>query len=71
MNLIMPEVIEVPVELAQFNLPQAVQERLQFLLDQQDSGYPLSQAEQQEAEGLVEIVEFLSLLRLRATRIVK
>ena len=67
----MPEVIEVPVELAQFQLPQAVQSRLQTLLDRQDEGNELSEAERQEAEGLVDLSEFLTLLRLRATRVTK
>jgi hypothetical protein len=65
----MPEIIEIPIELTRFQLPPAVQNRLQFLLDRQDDGYPLSQAERQEAEGLVELVEFLSLLQLRSTRV--
>jgi hypothetical protein len=67
----MPEVIEIPLELTQFQLPQAVQERLQFLLDCQDDGQALSLAERQEAEGLVELAEFLSLLQLRARRVTK
>ncbi|MBD2604928.1 hypothetical protein H6G81_10405 [Scytonema hofmannii FACHB-248] len=67
----MPEIIEIPIELTRFQLPQAVQARLQFLLDCQDEGNTLSQAERQEAEGLVELVEFLSLLRLRSTRVMK
>lgn len=66
----MPEVIEIPIELTRFELPQAVQARLQFLLDRQDEGHALSQAERHEAEGL-ELAEFLSLLRLRATRVIK
>lgn len=65
----MPELIEIPVELTRFQLPQAVQARLQFLLDRQDQGHNLSQAERQEAEGLVELAEFLSLLRLRARQV--
>ena len=67
----MPEIVEIPIELTQFQLPQAVHARLQSLLDRQDEGYTLSQAERQEAEGLVELVEFLSLLRLRSTRVMK
>jgi hypothetical protein len=67
----MLEIIEIPIELTLFQLPQAVQARLQFLLDRQDEGYTLSQVEQQEAEGLVELAEFLSLLRLRSTRVMK
>jgi hypothetical protein len=62
------ETIEIPKELARFQLPNAVQGRLQHLLDKQDSGAGLSGEEQQEAAGLVELAEFLSLLHLRATR---
>ena len=65
----MPEVIELPIELTRFQLPQAVQLRLQALLDRQDTGDELSQAERAEAAGLVELSEFLSLLRLRSTRV--
>jgi hypothetical protein len=67
----MPEVIEIPLELTRFQLPQAVQARLQFLLDHQDEGNTLSQAERQEAEGLIELAEFLSLLSLRSTQVMK
>ena len=67
----MLEVIEVPVELARFQLPEAVQARLHLLLDRQDEGQALTQGERQEAEGLVELSEFLSLLRLRSTRVMK
>jgi hypothetical protein len=56
-------------QLVRFELPPAVQARLQYLLDRQDQGLPLSETERQEAEGLVEIAEFLSLLRLRAERV--
>lgn len=67
----MLEVIEIPIELTQFQLPEAVQARLQYFLDRQDEGNPLSQAEREEAEGLVELAEFLSLLRLQSTRVIK
>ncbi len=67
----MAEVIEIPIELTRFQLPQAVQARLQFLLDCQDQGSTLSLAERQEAEGLVELAEFLSLLHLRSARVAK
>ncbi|MEH1997249.1 MAG: hypothetical protein V7L00_00445 [Nostoc sp.] len=60
----MAEIIEIPVELTHFQLPEAVQERLQFLLDRQDAGKVLTQGERREAEGLVELAEFLSLLHL-------
>lgn len=58
--------IELPAELARFELPEAVQSRLQSLLDRQDAGEQLTVAERNEAEGLVELAEFLTLLRLRA-----
>jgi hypothetical protein len=38
----MSEVVEIPLELTRFQLPEAVQERLQFLLDQQDAGETLT-----------------------------
>jgi hypothetical protein len=60
MSSFMTEVVEMPIELTQFQLPHAVQERLQLLLDRQDEGQDLSQAERQEAAGLVELAEFLS-----------
>lgn len=60
--------VRLPLEMAQFALPEAVQQRLQTLLDQQEQGKPLTQAEQDEAAGLVEMAEFLSLLRMRAER---
>ena len=67
----MPDIIEILIELTRFQLPQAVQARLQLLLDRQDEGITLSWAERQEAEGLVELAEFLSLLHLRSTRVSK
>jgi hypothetical protein len=45
-----------------------VNERLQELLDRQDQGEELTAAEQMEAEGLVDLAELLSLLRLRTQR---
>jgi hypothetical protein len=60
--------IDLPADLAQFRLPKAVADRLQTLLDRQDSGEPLSASEREEAEGLVNLAEFLTLLRLRAER---
>ena len=61
--------IEIPREMSQFQLPRGVDERLQDLLDRQDRGEPLSASERSEAEGLVDLSEMLSLLRLRARRI--
>jgi hypothetical protein len=59
----------VPEDLAQFHLPPGVQQRLQALLDKQGGGSSLSLAEQAEAEGLVNLAEMLTLLRLRVERL--
>ncbi len=59
---------EMPDDLSRFRLPPAVDARLQRLLDRQDRGQVLSTEEQAEAEGLVDLAEFLTLLRLRAER---
>ena len=60
--------LELPDDMPRFRLPLGVQARLTNLLDQQDSGKPLTIAEREEAEGLVTLVDLLSLLRLRAER---
>ena len=67
----MLEVVEIPIELTKFQLPEAVHARLQFLLDCQDTGNALSQNEIQEAQGLIDLAEFLSLLFLRSQRVQK
>jgi hypothetical protein len=51
------------------HLPEGVHLRLTSLLDRQDTGEALTHAERQEAEGLVELAEFLSLLSLRSQRV--
>jgi hypothetical protein len=61
--------VELPADLDRFRLPQAVADRLQSLLDRQDSDQPLTPQERAEAEGLVNLAEFLTLLRLRAERL--
>lgn len=61
--------LEMPTDLDAFTLPPGVNERLQKLLDRQDQGQPLTAAERSEAEGLVNLAELLSLLRLRTQRI--
>lgn len=60
--------LPIPAGLSGFKLPSGVQRRLRALLDQQDLGKTLSAAERREAEGLVEVAEFLSLLKLRARK---
>jgi len=61
--------IDVPDDLALFRLPDGVQERLNTLLDKQGEGQLLTDSERREAEGLVDLADLLSLLRLRAERI--
>src|SRR4051794_30401153 len=60
--------INLPDDLQRLRLPAAVAARLQNLLDRQDSGQPLTSLEREEAEGLVNVAELLTLLRLRAER---
>ena len=60
--------VDLPGDLNRFRLPRAVDTRLSELLDRQDAGETLSTAERKEAEGLVNLAELLSLLKLRSTR---
>ncbi len=60
--------LDVPDDLARFRLPPGVNTRLQELLDRQDSGERLTPAERREAQGLVNLAELLSLIRLRVGR---
>jgi hypothetical protein len=61
--------IEMPPTLEGFNLPRSVNERLQYLLDRQDQGQRLTESERAEALGLVDLAEFLTLLKLRARKV--
>lgn len=60
--------LELPDELESLVLPEGVDRRLQALLHKQDQGEPLTDDERAEAEGLVNLADFLSLLRLRVRR---
>lgn len=60
--------IDPPDDLPELRLPAAVAARLQSLLDRQDAGQPLTPEERAEAEGLVDLADLLTLLRLRAER---
>ena len=60
--------INLPDDLAELKLPAGVNARLQTLLDRQSVGKKLTAAERLEAEGLVNLAELLTLLRLRAER---
>jgi len=61
--------IEVPISVQKIRLPKAVNDRLQNLLDRQDRGDKLSATERKEADGLVELAEMLSLMRMRSERV--
>ena len=65
--------VELPGELGRFRLPKAVAARLRSLLDQQDAGHPLTSQEREEAEGLANLADLLTLtltlMRLRAERV--
>jgi hypothetical protein len=61
--------LEMPTDMKRFTLPDGVSQRLQSLLDRQDRGEKLTPAERVEAEGLVDVAELLSLLKLRARRV--
>lgn len=60
--------VDLPADLDRLRLPAAVASRLQSLLDRQDAGHPLTAEERAEAEGLVDLADLLTLLRLRAER---
>ena len=59
---------EMPNDLKRFRLPKGVNHRLTELLDKQSRLGKLTPAERREAEGLVDLAEMLTLLRLRAER---
>jgi len=57
----------LPEDMAGLVLPEGVDRRLHSLLDKQDRGELLTEDEVVEAEGLVNLAELLSLIRLRAS----
>ena len=60
--------VELSADLARLSLPEGVDRRLHALLDKQDVGEPLTEDERAEAEGLANLADLLTLLRLRAAR---
>ncbi len=58
--------LELPEDWQALQLPEALHERLQDLLDRQDEQGGLSSQERREAEALVQLVDMLALMRLRA-----
>ena len=59
--------LDLPKDWRRFHLPPALDDRLQELLDRQDQIGGLSARERREAEALTELVDLLSLMKLRAT----
>ena len=60
--------LDLPEDLDRFSFPRGLDKRLQGLLDRQDRGEELTRDERSEAEGLVDMAELLSLLKLRTQR---
>jgi hypothetical protein len=60
--------LDLPKTWKNFKIPPALDQRLQQLLDLQDSGKKLSRAEKSEAEALVELNDLLSALKLQVRR---
>lgn len=58
--------LDLPNNWARFKLPRALDRRLTDLLDKQDLVGKLTPKERKEAEALVELSEWLSLMKLRA-----
>jgi len=58
--------LELPEDWQALQLPEALHERLQDLLDRQDEKGGLSSQERREAETLVQLVDMLALMRLKA-----
>jgi len=67
MSSVMIEV-DLPEDRARFSLPPALDARLTELLDQQDQAGELAEAQRREADALCELVDMLTLLKLRAER---
>lgn len=61
--------LQMPDDLKQLRFPKALNRRLHDLLDKQNALGKLSRVEREEAEGLVEMAEIVSLLRLRTQRL--
>ena len=58
--------LDLPKDWRSFQMPPALHDRLQELLDRQDSEGTLSRKERREAKALTELVDMHSLMKLRA-----
>lgn len=59
---------ELPDDITRFHLPRGAHNRLQGSLERQDRGVQLSDVERSDAEGMANLAEVLTLLRMRAER---
>lgn len=57
---------DLPKDWRKFRMPDALQDRLQELLDRQDGEGKLLPRERREATALTELADLLSLIKLRA-----
>lgn len=60
--------LDLPKDWQRFRMPPALEERLQELLDRQDREGKLPPEEYRQAQALTELVDMLSLMKLRAER---
>jgi|ABSQ01.1.fsa_nt_gi hypothetical protein len=58
--------VPMPAKLARLRFPKALDDRLHFLLDEQGRKGRLTAAERKEAEGLAQMADMLSILKLGA-----
>jgi hypothetical protein len=58
--------VPMPANLAKLRFPKALDERLHHLLDEQGRRGKLTAAEKREAEGLAQMANVLSILKLGA-----
>jgi hypothetical protein len=66
MNFAVQLTIPMPANLAGLRLPKALDDRLHYLLDEQNRRGRLTAAEKREAQGLAEMATTLSILKLGA-----
>jgi hypothetical protein len=57
----------MPAGMEEFRFPAALIRRLHELLNRQDGGSQLTAAEREQADELVNLADWLSLLKLRST----
>ena len=63
--------LNLPADWKAFQLPKALDERLQELLDRQDEARKLTARERREASALAKLADMLSLLKVRAAAAAK